>query len=150
MRYMDGIIPTSAINKSDEVRENNKIINEAIIFEALGNNMSALNEFYNNLGKFGLRDGILNESNTIDCKIGELDKTSCPETAAILACAKEKDSVDYKLYNRCLYVMNKCLENMKNDFGNIAKTRVDDQTKELADNSRVKDALDKTIESCCK
>ena len=150
MNYMDGIIPTSAISKSEDVKNNNKIINEAIILDALNGDTKALNEFYSNLGRFGVRDGILNESNELCTKLCELEKVSCPETAAVLACAKEKNCVDYILYTRCMCIMNKCLENMKADFHNIAKTRVEEQTKELIDNARVKDALDKTIESCCK
>ena len=150
MNYMNGIVPANAITNSEAVKRNNRVINEAIILNALNGNIKALNEFYSYLGKFGLSDGVLNESTELDGKLDELCKASCPETAAILACAKEDNSVDFRLYNRCILIMKKCLENMQTSYGNIAKTRVIEQEKELTDNSRVQDALNKTIESCCK
>ena len=137
-------------NKIEITSPHNKKYMVYMIDNALNGNIKALNEFYSYLGKFGLRDGVLNESTELDGKLDELCKASCPETAAILACAKEDNSVDFRLYNRCILIMKKCLENMQTSYGNIAKTRVIEQEKELTDNSRVQDALNKTIESCCK
>ena len=65
--FMEGLFPTvSGTGVVPQDPDNNKIINEAIILDKLNGDKKALLEFFNNLGKFGARDGILNESAEMD------------------------------------------------------------------------------------
>ena len=143
--FTDGLFPQSATGVEND---NNKIINEAIILDRLAGNKDALLEFYNNLGKFGARDGLLNESAATDIKLECMDQMSNSDHASILAVAKESNDEDYDTYIKSMMVAQKCIENMRNKFGNIAKDRVDTQTKELENNPRIMDALEKTQNDC--
>ena len=151
--FMNGIFPTTAQTKFNiQDNENNKIINEAIILDKLGNNKESLLEFYNNIGKFGARDGILNENAITDIKLQSFDASSNGEVASLLAVAKEANDADYDLYTKAIMLMGKCMENMKARYGNIAKDRLDSQGAVVETNPRIQDAIEKTQESCdsCK
>lgn len=150
---IDGLFPTDynrvGFNIPDEA--NNKIINESIILDILGNR-EALLEFYNHIGKFGYRDGILNESAVTDIKLDSFDDCCTAECSSILSVAKESNDEDYKLYTKCIMLMQKCMENMKSKYGNIANDRLNTQKSVVENNPRVQDAIEKTQESCgsCK
>lgn len=137
---MDSSVGANIVNDS-----NNLIINEAIILDKLNGNKEALNEFYNNLGKFGSRDGILSESAVTDIALKSFDDEKCGETCAVLTVAKEAGCKDYEIYCKALLLMRKCMENMKQNFGDIAKDRLEAQKQEVENNIRVSDALDKTV-----
>lgn len=153
--FTKGLFPTNyniiGYNIPDE--NNNKIINESIINNILNsNNKNALLEFYNNIGPFGARDGVLSESAATDIKLDSFDNCDSPECSAILAVAKESNDEDYKIYTKCIMLMGKCLENMKTKYSNIAKERLETQKKIVESNPRIQDAIEKTQESCstCK
>lgn len=151
--FMNGIFPTTAQTKFNiQDDKNNKIINEAIILDKLGNNKEFLLEFYNNIGKFGARDGVLNENAVTDIKLQSFDSSTNGEVASLLAVAKEANDVDYDLYIKAIMLMQKCIENMKSRYGNIAKDRFESQTAVVESNPRIQDAIEKTQESCssCK
>lgn len=128
---------------------NNKIINESIILDFLNGNKQSLLEFYNNIGRFGVRDGILNESAVCDIKLESFDDCKTPECSALLAVAKESNDEDYEVYTKCIMLMQKCMENIKTKYGNIAKERLNTQKDIVESNPRVQDAIEKTQESCC-
>ena len=73
--FTKGLFPTDykimGFTMADE--NNNKIINEAIVLDKLNGNKKALLEFYNQIGRFGYRDGILNESAATDIKLNAFD-----------------------------------------------------------------------------
>lgn len=147
--FMDGLFPqTESTGFNIQDNENNKIINEAIILDKLGNNKEALLEFYNNIGKFGSRDGVLNESAVTDIKLCSFDNCSNGEVASLLATAKEANDADYDLYTKAIMLMDQCIKNMKDRYGNIAKERLETQTAVVDNNPRIQDAIDKTQESC--
>ena len=147
--FTKGLFPTTYNNIGYNIPDenNNKIINESIIYNKLGNK-KALLEFYNHLGKYGYRDGILNESAAIDIQLESFDNCNTPECSSILAVAKESNDEDYNVYTKCIMLMQKCLESMKIKYGNIAKDRLDAQEKVVETNPRVQDAIEKTQESC--
>lgn len=142
--FTKGLFPTdySSIGFSVPDENNNKIINESIILDTLGSK-NALLEFYNHIGKFGYRDGILNESAVTDIELGSLGSTCTAETSSILAVAKESDDEDYKIYTKCVMLMQKCMENMKTKYCNIAKERLETQKTIIDSNPRVQDAIEK-------
>ena len=128
-----------------ENTDNNKIINEAIILDELGGSKSALLEFYSNLGTFGVRDGVLNESAAIDIKLSAFNECAVAETSAILAVAKESDDEDYALYNKAMLLMSQAMDNMKAKYEATAQTRLLKQTAEVQGNSRIQSAVEKVI-----
>lgn len=145
--YMDGLFPnTSSIGVIPQDPDHDKIINEAIILDSFNGNFNALHEFYSNIGKFGARDGILNEAAEETIKINTVTADSTADTASVLASAKEANDSDYDLYTKCILLMQKCMDNMKSKYGNIAEKRVEEQKQVLKDNPRVQDAIEKTEE----
>lgn len=147
--FTKGLFPTSymtGFNIPDE--DNNKIINESIILDTLGNK-SALLEFYSHIGKFGHRDGVLNESAATDISLESFDDCCTGDCASLLAVAKESNDDDYKTYTKCIMLMQKCMENMKNKYGKIANDRLETQKAVVENNPRIQDAIEKTQESCC-
>lgn len=151
--FTRGLFPTNYNNIGYNIPDenNNKIINESIISDILNsNNKNALLEFYNNIGSFGARDGLLNESAATDIELESFDNCNTPECSSILAVAKESNDDDYKVYTKCIMLMQKCLENMKTKYGNIAKERLETQKQIVESNPRIQDAIEKTQEACCK
>lgn len=146
--FTKGLFPTdyNSIGFTMADENNNKIINEAIVLDKLNGNKEALLEFYNQIGRFGYRDGILNESAATDIKLNSFDNTCAADTASILAVAKESNDEDYDIYSKCLMLMQKCMENMKTKYCNIAKERLDTQKDIMESNPRVQDAIEKVQE----
>lgn len=123
--------------------DNNQIINEAIILDKLNGDTKALVEFYSNLGSFGARDGILNESASISLKLNTITECNMAQMAATLATAKEANAEEYNTYVKAVMLMNECIEKMCSSYGNIAKERLDTQKVAVESNPRIADAIDK-------
>lgn len=142
--FTEGLFPSDykGFNIADE--ENNKIINEAIILDSFNGDKKALLEFYNHIGHFGARDGLLNESAVTDIKLSSFDESCCSECSSVLSVAKESNDEDYNIYMKCVMLMQQCLENMKNKYGNTAKDRLDTQKDIVESNPRIQDAIEQT------
>ena len=136
---------TESVGANIMDNDNNLILNEAIVLDYLNGDKNALNRFYDNLGKFGKRDGILSESALTDIKLSSFDNENCADMCALLTVAKESNSKDYEIYCKALLLMKACVENMKKNFGNIAKERLETQKKEVENNPRITDAIEKTV-----
>ena len=145
--FTKGLFPNSVPGFNLQDNENNKIINESIVLDTLGS-QKALLEFYNNLGKFGARDGLLNECAATDIKLSCMNDCNASDASCILASAKEANDQDYDIYIKCIMLMGKCMENMKNKYSNIAKDRLCAQKSEVESNPRIQDAIVKTQETC--
>ena len=141
--FMNGLFADTSkvtgINLVDT--ENNQILNEAIILDSLNGDTEALARFFDNLGPYGARDGILSECANIDTKCGAFGDKKCADCAAILAVAKESNSKDYELYMKSIMLMKACMDNMKAQYGNIAEKRLNAQKAEVESNPRVVDAI---------
>jgi hypothetical protein len=147
--FFKGIIPEKqtqqGVNLVDP--ENNKIINEAIVLDELGGNRKALLVFYNRVGLYGARDGILNECAATDIKIASLDCKDAAKIAAVLAIAKESDSEDFKVYRNAVLAMKGALDSMFAKYGEQADARVAEQRKEVMDNPNIVNAIIATKEN---
>jgi len=130
-----GIIPESD--------HNNHIITEAVILDMLDGNKESLAKVYSSIGKYAVRDNLLEDAQLLDAPEKALCRTdNHANRAAILACAKEANDPDYETYCKAFCLVKDLMCTLKNKYGDKATCRVADCTKVVESNPRIINAVE--------
>ena len=131
---------TGVIPESDH---NNHIITEAVILDMLNGNKESLTKVYSSVGKYAVRDNLLEDAQLIDAPEKSLTcDDSHADRAAILAIAKEANDPDYDLYCKAFCLMKDLMYTLKNKYCDKANCRVADCTKVVEANPRIINAVE--------
>lgn len=139
--FQSMIIEKKPTGVNIENPENNPIINEAIILDELKGDKTLLLEFYEKIGLFGVRDGVLNESAAFDTKINNLNTKSFAKLASVVAVAQESGSDEYELYKKAVLLMESTMDSMIDKFADKADERLQRQRKEVLANNKIVEVL---------
>ena len=140
---------TSNIGVVPENDFHNHVINEAIILDKVNNDKKVFSEVIAEVGKYAVRDNLLETTECINSAIAEFKLDSCPKTTAVLAIAKEASDPDYESFCKAYTLMKTLMETLKNKYGAAADERVLSATKEIESNPRIMNTIEKfTGESC--
>lgn len=129
-----------------EDEHNTHVITEGVILDMLGGNKEALGKVCTSVGKYCVRDGILEDdqvSAAIKNAVENDPHAMChAKRRALLAAAKEANDPDYQLYCKAFMLVKTLMAEFKAKYNEQAEQKIADATKTIENNPRVIDAIE--------